>query len=281
MKILVTGATGQLGRHVVSLLGERGSEAYKVLALAKADLDIADEDAVMGVIGRHQPDAILHCAAYTNVEAAEDDGKALNWRINRDGSANVARAAAAVSAKLVYVSTDYVFDGSEDATYEPLDATNPLNEYGAAKLAGEHAVLAYCPSAHIVRTSWVYAAHGHNFVNTMLRLSETRDALTVVDDQFGRPTYAADLAAFMVYLVEQDIESGIYHFANDGVTNWFEFAKAVLRNKDVTVLPVDSGRFPQKAKRPARSVLSLEKAKAAGFLVSTWEDALERCLNRE
>lgn len=276
MKVLVTGAKGQLGQDVVALLQEKAK--YEVYPFSKEELNILDEAIVQSKVEEIQPDWVLHCAAYTNVEAAEDEGKELNWQVNRDGSAIISKAAASVDAELIFISTDYVFDGTKQEPYQPTDLTNPINEYGAAKLAGEKAVLEYSPSARIIRTSWVFGKHGHNFVYTMLKLAKKMDTLKVVDDQYGRPTYARDLAHFMIYILEHNIAGGIYHFSNDNEATWHQFAKEILKDKDVEVLPVDSSQFPQKASRPKHSVMSLDKVKETGFEIPTWENALQRFL---
>jgi len=279
MKILITGANGQLGQDVVALAKE--NKAYEVYSFTKGELDVTDEQAVQSIVEEVKPAWILHCAAYTNVEAAEDEGKDLNWKINKEGSAIISKAAASVKAKLIYISTDYVFDGTKKEWYETEDATNPLNEYGKAKLAGEQEIQRYLPDAHIIRTSWVFGEHGHNFVYTMLKLAKKMDTLKVVNDQYGRPTYAKDLASFMLYIVEKDIQGGIYHFSNDETATWFDFAQEILKREEVEVIPVDSSAFPQKAKRPQYSVMSLEKAKAAGFSIPTWKNALERFMENK
>ncbi|TCN26723.1 dTDP-4-dehydrorhamnose reductase [Mesobacillus foraminis] len=273
MKVIVTGAKGQLGQDVTELLRNKG---YKVYPFSKAELNILDEAVVQSKVEEISPDWILHCAAYTNVEAAEDEGKDLNWKVNRDGSAIISKAAASVDAQLIFISTDYVFDGTRQEPYQPDDPTNPINEYGAAKLAGEKAVLEYSPDARIIRTSWVFGEHGHNFVYTMLKLAKKMDTLKVVDDQYGRPTYARDLANFMIYIMERNIEGGIYHFSNDNEATWYQFAREILKGEDVVVLPVDSSEFPQKASRPKHSVMSLDKVKETGFDIPSWEDALQR-----
>ncbi|MBT2678839.1 dTDP-4-dehydrorhamnose reductase [Bacillus sp. ISL-35] len=274
MKIIVTGANGQLGQDVVSILKE--NDQFEVFSFGREDLDIVNEQKVNEVIHSINPDWILHCAAYTNVEAAEDTGKELNWKVNRDGSAIISKAASKVSAKLIYISTDYVFDGTKQDQYQTNDPTNPLNEYGAAKLAGEKAVLEYSPNAHIIRTSWVFGENGNNFVYTMLKLAGKMDTLKVVNDQFGRPTYAYDLASFMVYIVKNNIPGGVYHFSNDEQATWFEFAKEILKDQDVEVLPVDSNEFPQKATRPKHTIMSLSSVKETGFVIPSWKNALVR-----
>ncbi len=253
---------------------------YEVRAFNRHELDITDAEQVMRKVIAAQPDWILHCAAYTDVEQAEGDGHDANWEINRDGSANISKAAHEVGAKLIYISTDYVFDGKKNHPYTPEDETNPLNEYGKAKLAGEQEMQKYCPDAYIIRTSWVFGEHGHNFVYTMLKLAEKTNAVKGVADQFGRPTYAPDLARFMKHVIETRPEAGIYHFSNDGEASWYDFAKEILKDRDVKVSPVDSDEFPQKAERPAYSVMSLDKVKETGFSVPTWRDALARFKDR-
>ncbi|GGE56105.1 NAD(P)-dependent oxidoreductase [Pullulanibacillus camelliae] len=277
MRIIITGAKGQLGQDVLSLFEHNGY--YDVLPFSKEELDITDAKAVLNKIQELKPDWILHCAAYTDVEAAEDEGKSLNWLINRDGSKYISQAAASIGAKLIYISTDYVFDGKKGGPYKEEDQTHPLNQYGAAKLAGEEAIHKHLPGAHIIRTSWVFGENGKNFVYTMLRLAERLETLTVVNDQHGRPTYTKDLAAFMRYIIEHKVPGGIYHFSNDSEATWFEFAKAILKDKAIHIQPVDSTAFVQKAKRPKYTVMSLEKVKKTGFHIPTWQNALDRFMN--
>ncbi|KAF0825003.1 dTDP-4-dehydrorhamnose reductase [Cytobacillus firmus] len=274
MKILITGAKGQLGQDVTEIVEKKsGVKAYP---FSRQELDILDEQAVFSVVESIQPDWIFHCAAYTNVEAAEDEGKDLNWKVNKDGSAIISKAAAAFNAQLIYISTDYVFDGTKEEPYRTTDPTNPINEYGKAKLAGELAIRENYPNSYIIRTSWVFGENGKNFVYTMLNLAKKMETLKVVNDQYGRPTYTKDLAAFMLFIAENEIENGIYHFSNQGVATWHDFASEILKNVDVQVLPVNSDEFPQKAKRPQHSVMSLDKVKDTGFNIPTWENALNR-----
>ena len=277
-RILVTGANGQLGTEVVRMLRQDGH--YEVRAFNRQELDITDAEQVMGKVVDTQPDWILHCAAYTDVEKAESDGLDANWLINRDGSANISKAAHEVGAKLIYISTDYVFDGKKTTPYTPEDETNPLNEYGKAKLAGEQEILKYSPDAYIIRTSWVFGEHGHNFVYTMLKLADKTNEIKGVADQYGRPTYASDLSLFMKHVIDTMPDGGIYHFSNDGEASWYEFAKEILKERDVKVMPVGSDEFPQQAERPSYSVMSLDKVKGTGFAVTTWKDALERFKNQ-
>lgn len=274
-KILITGANGQLGTELRHLLDERGIE---YAARDAKDMDIADRQTVDEQLNELKPEVIYHCAAYTAVDKAEDEGKEINWKVNEDGTRNLAEAAAKIGAKLVYLSTDYVFDGTKTSEYEVDDPTNPKNEYGKAKLAGEKAIQAAMNDYYIIRTSWVFGKYGKNFVYTMLRLAKDHDRLTVVDDQVGRPTWTRMLAEFMTYLVDHDCEYGVYQLSNEGSCSWYEFASEILKDKDVEVAPVTSEEYPQKAYRPRHSVMSLKKAEATGFAIPTWQDALKQFL---
>lgn len=275
--ILITGANGQLGSDLVDLID---SSLYEVAAFTKQDLDITDYQAVEETVRRIKPDWILHAAAYTNVEAAEDEGKEMNWLVNATGTKNVAKAAQQIGSKMVYISTDYVFDGVKKTEYEVDDQVNPLNEYGKAKLAGESAVLKLLKEdGYVIRTSWVFSKIGKNFVNTMRKLSKEKEVLTIVSDQYGRPTSTKDLTAFIFAIIDQVPESGVYHFSNDGVCNWYEFAVEIL--KDVSfegrVIECSSNDFVQKAKRPQNSILSLKKTKEnISYEIPNWKVALER-----
>ena len=274
--ILLTGGNGQLGTELRHLLDEKGVEYVSTDA---KKMDITDAQATMDYITNLKPTVIYHCAAYTAVDKAEDEGKALDEKINVDGTRNVALAAKEVGATLVYISTDYVFDGKlKDGEY-PVDAPiNPLNEYGRTKALGEKAVQEIMDDYYIIRTSWVFGKYGHNFVFTMQKLAETRDELTIVNDQFGRPTWTRTLAEFMYFVIDQKAPFGIYHLSNDNACSWYEFAKEILKDTDVKVLPVTSEQFPQKATRPQYSVMDLSKAKALGFHIPTWQEALQGML---
>lgn len=274
--ILLTGGNGQLGTELRHLLDEKGVEYVSTDA---KKMDITDAQATMDYITNLKPTVIYHCAAYTAVDKAEDEGKALDEKINVDGTRNVALAAKEVGATLVYISTDYVFDGKlKDGEY-PVDAPiNPLNEYGRTKALGEKAVQEIMDDYYIIRTSWVFGKYGHNFVFTMQKLAETRDELTIVNDQFGRPTWTRTLAEFMYFVIDQKAPFGIYHLSNDNACSWYEFAKEILKDTDVKVSPVTSEQFPQKATRPQYSVMDLSKAKALGFHIPTWQEALQGML---
>ncbi|CAI3415188.1 dTDP-4-dehydrorhamnose reductase [Enterococcus cecorum] len=274
--ILLTGGNGQLGTELRHLLDEKG---VKYVSTDAKKMDITDAQATMDYITNLKPTVIYHCAAYTAVDKAEDEGKALDEKINVDGTRNVALAAKEVGATLVYISTDYVFDGKlKDGEYAVDAPINPLNEYGRTKALGENAVQEIMDDYYIIRTSWVFGKYGHNFVFTMQKLAETRDELTIVNDQFGRPTWTRTLAEFMYFVIDQKAPFGIYHLSNDNACSWYEFAKEILKDTDVKVLPVTSEQFPQKATRPQYSVMDLSKAKALGFKIPTWQEALQGML---
>lgn len=275
MKYLITGANGQLGKELQKLLLER---QLNFVAFDSHQLDITDKEKVMSIFRQENPDVVLHAAAYTKVDLAEDEGRSQNWQVNVEGTKNIADAAKQYNAKLVAVSTDYVFEGTNLGEYKEDDPVNPQNAYGRAKLAGELAVIESDADAYIVRTSWVFGEFGNNFVYTMQRLAETHPKLTVVNDQMGRPTWTRTLAEFMLHLIESKAEYGIYHLSNDNTATWYEFAQEILKATSVEVTPVTSAEFPQKAYRPEHSVMNLEKAKSTEFEIPTWQDALEEFL---
>lgn len=274
--ILITGGNGQLGTELRHLLDEQG---LSYVSTDAAEMDITNAAETKAFIADLKPEIIYHCAAYTAVDKAEDEGKELDEKINVDGTRNVAAAAEAVGATLIYISTDYVFDGTKkDGMYQTDDQTNPQNEYGRTKLLGEQIVQETMSKYYIVRTSWVFGKYGHNFVFTMQKLAETRDQLTVVNDQFGRPTWTRTLAEFMLFVIKENAAYGIYHLSNENSCSWYEFAKEILKDTEVEVLPVDSTQFPQKAKRPQYSVMDLGKAEGIGFTIPTWQEALKQML---
>ena len=273
--ILITGGNGQLGTELRQLLDENG-QAY--VSTDYNDLDITNKEAVDRYISELKPTVIYHCAAYTAVDKAEDEGKAANEAVNVLGTKHVAEAAEANGAILYYISTDYIFDGTSDEEYTVDAIPNPKNEYGRAKLEGEKLVQAICSNYYIVRTSWVFGEFGPNFVYTMKRLAETSPKLTVVADQIGRPTWTRTLAEFLVHLSETKAEYGIYHLSNDDSCSWYEFASEILKHTAVEVAPVTSEEYPQKAYRPRHSVMDLSKAKATGFSIPTWQEALNEFL---
>ena len=274
--ILITGSNGQLGSELRYLLDSRD---ISYVATTTKELDITDKDLVSRYVKELNPSIIYHCAAYTAVDNAEDIGREDNHKVNAEGTRNLALAAKECGATFVYISTDYVFDGTSKTEYLPGDATNPQNEYGRAKLEGENAVRELLEKYYIIRTSWVFGEYGNNFVYTMQRLAKNRNKLTIVADQFGRPTWTKTLTEFMVYSVENNVEYGTYHLSNDNSCSWYEFAKEILKDEEIEVVPIESKDFPQKANRPKYSIMSLEKTKTTGFKIPTWQEALGEFLN--
>lgn len=270
--ILITGANGQLGTELKKLLDEKD---LTYTATSSKELDITDKVAVHQFVSALKPSVIYHCAAYTAVDAAEDDGKELNQLVNVAGTKNIAEVAEELGAELVYISTDYIFDGTNLDEYNVDALPNPKNEYGRAKLEGEKIVQEISTKAYIIRTSWVFGEFGKNFVFTMQRLAETHSRLTVVSDQVGRPTWTRTLAEFMLHLTATHQEYGVYHLSNEGQCSWYEFATEILKDTSVEVAPVTSKEYPQKAYRPKHSVMDLSKSKATGFSIPTWQEALE------
>lgn len=271
MKYLVAGAKGQLGQEIVQLLKEQGKE---YVSFDSKQLDITNREQVFQVLDNEMPDIVLDTAAYTAVDAAEDEGKEKNWLVNAEGTKNLAEASKKINATLIYISTDYVFFGDKIGEYTELDQVNPQNEYGKAKLSGEKAVQSSGVNYYIIRTSWVFGEYGKNFVYTMQSLSSKLEKISVVNDQVGRPTWTRTLAEFMSYLIDNGIEFGIYNLSNDGTASWYEFALEILKSNNITIEPVTSKSFPTVAYRPKNSVLSLAKTKGTGFCIPTWKEAL-------
>lgn len=276
MKVLVTGAKGQLGTDLMNELAKRGIEG---IGVDVEEMDITDAEACRRVIKASGADAVIHCAAYTAVDAAEDNVE-LCRRINGEGTRNVAQACKEADVKLMYISTDYVFDGQGTRPWEPDDECHPLNVYGQTKYEGELAVEELSDKYFIVRIAWVFGVAGKNFIKTMLRLGKERGAVSVVDDQVGSPTYTYDLARLLVDMIQTD-KYGRYHATNEGLCSWYEFAKEIFRQAgmDVPVTPVSSSEFPAKATRPSNSRMSKEKLSDNGFeRLPAWQDALGRFL---
>lgn len=274
MKVFVTGVKGQLGYDVVEELKRRGMEA---IGVDIDEMDITDADSVDQVITDANPDAVIHCAAYTAVDAAEENIE-LCRRVNADGPLNIAKICKKLDIPMIQISTDYVFDGEGTRPWEPDDKCSPLNVYGLTKYEGEKAVMDTLDKYFIVRIAWVFGINGKNFVKTMINLGQTRDHLTVVNDQFGSPTYTYDLAKLLVDMIQTD-KYGIYHATNEGICTWYEFACEIFRlaGLDVKVDPVSADNYPTKAKRPFNSRMSKEKLTENGFQkLPTWQDALDR-----
>ena len=276
MKVLVTGVKGQLGYDVVNELVKRGHTA---IGTDIEEMDITNKNSVNSVIKENTPDAVIHCAAYTAVDAAEDNVE-LCRKINAEGTQNIADVCKELDIKMIYISTDYVFDGQGERPWEPEDERTPLNVYGQTKYEGELAVQNTLDKYFIVRIAWVFGVNGKNFIKTMLNLGKTRDSLTVVNDQFGSPTYTYDLAKLLVDMVETD-KYGIYHATNEGICTWYEFACEIFKQAgiNVKVSPVSASEYPAKAKRPSNSRMSKEKLTEQGFeKLPAWQDALARYL---
>ncbi|WJW76724.1 dTDP-4-dehydrorhamnose reductase [Thiohalobacter sp. IOR34] len=282
MKILVTGAAGQLGRELLLMLQAAGEEA---VGIDRAELDLSRPERVAEGIAAQGADWVIHCAAYTQVDKAEEE-RELAFRINRDAARAVAQGVRASGGRLLHVSTDFIFDGAQSRPYREDDAANPLGVYGQSKWEGEQAVREVLPEAVILRTAWVYGAHGHNFVKTMLRLAAEREELRVVDDQVGTPAWTADIATAIRALIGAGA-SGTWHFTNEGVASWYDFAESILGLgrelgfpvKARGVRPIPTSDFPTPAKRPPWSVLS--KRKIRGLLdhdIPHWRQSLERML---
>lgn len=276
MRILVTGASGQLGYDVERELERRGIEH---LGTSSRELDITDREAVERLMQSYRPDAVIHCAAYTKVDLAEDEPERC-WAVNADGTRNMAAACRKTGAKLLYISTDYVFPGTGERSYETGDPTGPVNTYGRSKLAGELAVQSLLEKYFIVRISWVFGKNGNNFVKTMLRLAETKAELSVVCDQIGSPTYTADLAPLLCDMVQTE-RYGVYHATNEGTCAWSEFAEAIfeLAGRQVVVHPIPTSAYPTRAARPLNSRMSKECLHSNGFQeLQEWKNALARYL---
>jgi dTDP-4-dehydrorhamnose reductase len=282
VKVLVTGALGQLGSEVVRCFSDQG---HAVVAPAKQDLNLLRPDQIKQAVATHKPDWVINCAAYTQVDKAETEA-ATAFRINRDGAEYVAQAVAHCGGRLLHVSTDYVFDGSQERPYRETDTTKPKSVYGRSKLAGEHAVLAALPGAIVLRTAWVYGIRGRNFVKTMLRLAATGQALRVVDDQKGTPTAAADIAQAIAGLTKCDTR-GVFHYTAAGETTWFGFAVAILEEarqvgftiRTQSVVPISTAEYPVAAARPAYSVLDTAKIQhCLDQPLPAWRDSLRTML---
>lgn len=272
MRVLVTGAGGQLGHDLLEAFGRDD-----VVGLSHADLDVTDEPAVVAAVRDHRPDLVVHAAAFTKVDACEAEPE-VAWRANALGTWWVARACALADAAMVYLSTDYVFDGTAGRPYTEFDATNPQSMYGRSKEAGEQLVRRTLPAHYIVRTSWVHGTHGGNFAKTMLRLAADRDELTVVDDQTGSPTFTFDLAPALRQLAVTG-RFGTYHLTNTGHCTWFEFARAIFEEAGVQIRlsPTDTESYGAPAPRPRYSVLDNLTARLTGLPpLPGWRESLKR-----
>lgn len=276
MKVLVTGANGQLGQDVVSLFQQRQIQVYPY---GRSQLDVTNLDQCIQVVQEITPDVIIHCAAYTAVDQAEVDEETA-YLVNAVGTRNISVAAEKFGSKVCYISTDYVFDGHASRPYNEYDNTNPTGVYGKSKRAGEFLVSSLSSHFFIVRTSWVFGLHGNNFVKTMLKLAESRNHLKVVNDQLGSPTFTEDLASFLFELVNSE-KYGIYHASNSGICSWYDFAKAIFEEcqLEIEVEPCTTEEFPRPAPRPKYSVLDHLSIRTNGFNdLRPWREALQEFL---
>lgn len=274
MKVFVTGVKGQLGHDVVKELEKRGIEAVGVDI---EEMDITDEKSVDRVIREAAPDAVIHCAAYTAVDAAEENEE-LCRRVNAGGPRHIAKVCRELDIKMIYISTDYVFGGQGTHFWKSDDSCDPQSVYGRTKYEGELAVKELLEKYFIVRIAWVFGINGRNFVKTMLNLAKDHDTIRVVNDQFGSPTYTYDLARLLADMVQTE-KYGIYHATNEGICSWYEFACAIFREAGIqmNVVPVTTEEYGAKAKRPANSRMNKEKLTEMGFhCLPTWQDALSR-----
>ena len=276
--ILVTGSTGQLGSDVVKELLKRG---YSTLSPNRSELNLCSEDNIRNYILNSNCEAIVHCAAYTQVDKAEDE-KDLCIKINATATKHIAKCAKILDIPMIYISTDYVFDGTKDGKYTENDETNPINIYGESKLAGEKYVQEILDKYYIVRTSWVFNINGKNFIETMLRLSKANNQLSIVNDQIGSPTYTKDLSRLLVDMLETS-KYGLYHATNEGYCSWYEFENTIfkLANINIDIKAINSNEYASRAKRPMNSKLSKDKLIEYGFKpLPHWEDALKDYLIR-
>lgn len=279
--ILVTGANGQLGNEM-RLLAEVNKE-YTYFFTDVAELDICDEQAVMNFVTAHQIDIIVNCAAYTAVDKAEDNQELCD-KLNHVAPGYLAKAIQTRGGYLVQVSTDYVFDGTAHVPYTEEQPTCPDSVYGTTKLAGEQEAMKYCANTMIIRTAWLYSTFGNNFVKTMIRLGKEKEALGVIFDQIGTPTYARDLAVAIFAAINKGIVPGIYHYSNEGVCSWYDFTQMIHHLADIKTCklrPLHTEEYPTKAKRPHYSVLDKTKIKDIyGIEIPYWVDSLKECIDK-
>ena len=279
MRILVTGANGQLGYDIVKELQKQNIECY---GATRQDFDIVDFEATKKFITNYMPDAVIHCAAYTAVDKAEDE-QGLCYLVNASATENIAEICRKINAKMLYISTDYVFDGTKDGFYEVDDKPNPINVYGKTKLLGEQAVQRILDKYFIVRISWVVGEHGNNFIKTMLRLGKERKEISVVADQYGSPTYTADLAPLLVEMIQTE-KYGVYHVTNEGVCTWAEFAEEIFKivGMDVKVKYIATTEYKTMAKRPLNSRLSKKSLVINHFkTLENWQNAVKNYVREE
>lgn len=277
MKVLVTGVKGQLGYDVVKELEKRG---HQPIGVDRDEMDLMDNEGISTFIMTLKPEAIIHCAAYTAVDKAEEEVEVC-YQVNAEATKIIAECAKQLDIKLIYISTDYVFDGTKEGEYVETDLPNPINVYGASKLKGEQYVQALLEKYYIVRISWVFGLNGKNFIKTMRRLGLERDQLNIIYDQVGSPTYTADLAPLLADMMETD-KYGIYHATNEEFCSWYEFANEIFKQSKIKVNtnPITTNQYPTSAKRPMNSKMSKAKLRANGFKsLPIWRKALDNYLN--
>ncbi len=277
MKIIVTGSNGQLGSDIIAELGRNGTEA---IGADLPEIDITDKEKVQEFIKKSGADAVIHCAAFTNVDLAESESKICR-KINYEGTENIAECCKNLDIRLMYISTDYVFSGDGIEAFETDSPKSPCNNYGKTKLEGENAVKELCSKYFIVRISWVFGENGKNFIKTMLRLSKEKSSLTVVNDQIGSPTYTKDLARLLAEMIQTE-KYGEYHATNEGFCSWAEFAAKIMEisGAETEIIPVTSDEYKTAAVRPKNSRLSKASLDRNGFSrLPHWENALERFIN--
>ena len=278
MKILVTGVKGQLGYDVVKALESRG---HQPVGVDHEEMDLMNNNMIQNFIMNLKPEAIIHCAAYTAVDQAEDEVE-ICYQINAEAVKVMAECAKKLDIPMIYISTDYVFDGTKASEYVETDIPNPINVYGASKLKGEQYVQQLLEKFYIVRISWVFGINGNNFIKTMQRLGNEQDQLNIIHDQVGSPTYTAHLAPLLVDMIETD-QYGIYHATNEEYCSWYEFADEIFKQSqlDVTLHPITTDQYKTKAKRPLNSQMSKQKLSDYGFhRLPTWQEALKNYLNQ-
>lgn len=276
MKVLVTGVNGQLGYDVVKELDKRG---YQAIGVDREQMDLTSTQQIKECIGNIKPEAIIHCAAYTAVDKAEDEEE-LCRRVNAVATKDIAEYAKELDIPMIYISTDYVFDGTKDGEYTEDDIPNPINVYGKTKYEGEIYVQELLEKYYIVRISWVFGQNGNNFIDTMLRLSKEKDSLNVINDQVGSPTYTKDLAPLLVDMIETD-KYGIYHATNEGYCTWYDFAKEIFKvaNIDIEVRKITTLEYLMKAKRPMNSKISKQKLIDNNFkMLRNWKESIREYL---
>ncbi len=283
--ILVTGSKGQLGSELQAL--HQQYKKYNWLFTDKEELDIMDEESVQHFFHQHKIDWVINTAAYTAVDKAETE-KELAYLVNADAVKFLAKASHQHHAKFIQVSTDYVFDGNKNIPYVETDKPNPTSVYGASKLLGEQYAIQENPNSIIIRTSWVYSEYGKNFVKTMIRLMQEKGKISVVNDQYGSPTYASDLAKAIVYVIDyceknQQVYSGIYHYTNRGIINWYDFAVAIkeITKSNCSIESISTAQYPTPAKRPTYSALDTSKICHIFTLeVPNWKESLRKCIQK-